>query len=376
VEQDLAPSEPARPHLSAKGRQILLLEPGKKNAPGEGGDDGLRLHHPAILPTAVTCGDDCRYFDRLTVYGSLVPVVAREGRSTRIAGTVALELEPMRLTVVGSGPAAPQPDTAASGHLVETDEAAILLDCGYGVMSRLRTMIDPLALDGVVIGHFHADHFLDLAALRYVHPWPGSDEDRPQVWLPGGGRQRLAGLAAMMSERQTFFEDAFDIHEYESEQVFTIGDLTIRPSRMHHYVPAWAMTIIDGEGARLVYGGDTGPHDQFMRVARDADLLIAEATLASADEDELNRGHCTAEEALIMAREANVRRVVLTHYPSARRPALTEIADQAPMPTMIAKPGVEVDIGPAALPVLDDMAIPEPAPSRAFPGRPDVSRAV
>ena len=38
------------------------------------------------------------------------------------------------------------------------------------------------------------DHVLDLAALRYVHPWPGSDEDRPQVWLPGGGRQRLRFL--------------------------------------------------------------------------------------------------------------------------------------------------------------------------------------
>lgn len=282
----------------------------------------------------------------------------------------------MRLTVVGSGPAAPQPDTAASGHLVETDDALVLLDCGYGVISRLRTMIDPLALDGVVIGHFHADHFLDLAALRYVHPWPGSDEDRPQVWLPGGGRQRLAGLAAMMSERQTFFEDAFDIHEYESDQVFTIGDLTIRPARMHHYVPAWAMSITDGEGVKLVYGGDTGPNDQFVKVARDADLLIAEATLASAEEDELNRGHCTADEAIIMAREANVRRLVLTHYASTRRPSLNGLADQAPLPTTIAMPGIELEIGPATLPDMDDVVIPEPAPSRAFPGRPGVSRAL
>ncbi len=123
----------------------------------------------------------------------------------------------MRLTVIGSGPAAPQPDSPASGHLIRSDGTAVLMDCGYGVVGRLRSTMDPRQLTGVVVGHLHADHFLDLAALRYLHPWDGANDGRPAVWLPPGGRQRLAGLARMMSERPTFFEEAFDLCEYRSD---------------------------------------------------------------------------------------------------------------------------------------------------------------
>jgi len=232
----------------------------------------------------------------------------------------------VRLTVIGSGPAAPQPDSPASGHLIRSDGTAVLLDCGYGVVGRLRSTMDPRGLTGVVIGHLHADHFLDLAALRYLHPWDGARDGRPAIWLPPGGRKRLAGLARMMSERSTFFEEAFDLFEYRSDETFAIGALTIRPTPMQHYVPAWALTVADGTGARLVYGGDTGPTDMLVQAARSADLFVAEATLGSVGEDEPSRGHCTMDEAIGMARGSGARHVLLTHYPSARRGELLAAA--------------------------------------------------
>src|SRR5439155_326288 len=80
-----------------------------------------------------------------------------------------------------------------------------------------------------------------------------------------------------------------------------IGDLKITPSPMQHYVPAWAMTVADRSGARLVYGGDTGPTDRLLAAARRADLLIVEATLRSVTEDEVRRGHCTLDEAIAIS---------------------------------------------------------------------------
>jgi ribonuclease BN (tRNA processing enzyme) len=189
--------------------------------------------------------------------------------------------------------------------------------------------MDPRSLTGVVIGHLHADHFLDLAALRYLHPWDGARDGRPAVWLPPGGRTRLAGLARMMSERPTFFDEAFDLSEYRSNESFEIGALTVRPTPMRHYVPAWALTVSDRTGARLVYGGDTGPTETLTQVARSADLFIAEATLASVAEDEPSRGHCTVDEAIGMARASGARHVLLTHYPSARRGELLAAASAA-----------------------------------------------
>ena len=84
----------------------------------------------------------------------------------------------MRLTVLGCGPAAPQPDTPASGLLVESGSTAILLDCGQGVAARLDRRIEPADLAAVIIGHMHADHFIDLAGLRYRFPW---GERRPRA---------------------------------------------------------------------------------------------------------------------------------------------------------------------------------------------------
>ena len=52
----------------------------------------------------------------------------------------------MRLTVIGCGTAQPQPDTPASGLLVESGDTRVLLDCGQGVISRLERHIDPLSL--------------------------------------------------------------------------------------------------------------------------------------------------------------------------------------------------------------------------------------
>jgi ribonuclease BN (tRNA processing enzyme) len=251
----------------------------------------------------------------------------------------------VRLTVIGCGPAAPQVDTPASGLLVEAGSTAVLLDCGYGVVGRLRAVIDPLALSGVVIGHLHADHALDLAALRYLHPWPGDTAGRPAIWLPAGGRAHITALAGVMSERPTFFDDAFDLREYADSVEFRIGGLTITPHATQHYVPASAMSVLDQAGTRLVYCGDSGPTDRLVEIARGADLLIEEATLASAAEDEPTRGHSTAEEAVAIALEARAGRLLLTHYASARRPDLLAIAARTPgLPVDVAQPGLRLDV--------------------------------
>jgi ribonuclease BN (tRNA processing enzyme) len=251
----------------------------------------------------------------------------------------------MRLTVIGCGPAAPQADTPASGLLLESGPSAILLDCGYGVVGRLRAVADPLGLSGVVIGHLHADHALDLAALRYLHPWPGVTSGRQAIWLPPGGRAHLTALAGVMSERASFFDDAFDVREYEDGLPFRVGGLTITPHATQHYVPAWAMRVTDPEGARLVYCGDGGPTDRLAAIGEGADLLVEEATLASAADDEPRRGHSTAGESIALAVAAGAHRLLLTHFASTRRPDIQAIALRTrDIPVEVARPGLRLDV--------------------------------
>ena len=64
----------------------------------------------------------------------------------------------------------------------------------------------------------------------------------------------------------------------------------------------------------MAYTGDTGPADTLLELARDADLLLAEATLAGPDTS--GWGHLCATDAAEVAAGARVGQLVLTHLGS------------------------------------------------------------
>jgi ribonuclease BN (tRNA processing enzyme) len=231
----------------------------------------------------------------------------------------------MRLTALGTGTARPVPDNAASGLLVQADGTSVLFDCGAGIASRLEATIGVQALDAIVVGHFHADHWIDIAPLRYKFPWGVPAAKRLPLYLPPGGNEKLEHLAAAINERPGFFQDAFEVHEYETGVEIRIGSLVVRPMPVGHYVPAWSMGIQDAEGRRIVYAGDMGPSDALVDFARNADLLVLEATLERAEHDDPRRGHLTTEEAIDHAVRAGARRAILVHYPPERRDVIAAI---------------------------------------------------
>ena len=249
----------------------------------------------------------------------------------------------MRLTVVGSGTSQPQPETPASGLLIETETTAVLVDCGQGIIRELMAYRDPRELDAIVIGHMHADHYIDLISLRYLLPWEGVASAHIPVLLPPGGTARLDALATAISERPSFFGDAFSLIEYDPTHRIHVGDLTVGFVAGQHYVPAWGCLITGPDGARIAISGDTGPSDGFVAAARGADVVVAEATLANSDFDDPRRGHLTVEEAIEMADRAGVPRVVLVHF----RAELQERIDRAcaARPGALAgRPGLQVEV--------------------------------
>src|ERR1044072_3883312 len=92
--------------------------------------------------------------------------------TTRIFLAIACEYRGVRLTVIGCSPAWPNPGGAQSGHLLD-GPGTLLLDCGPGVLARLRER-GHLAIDAIAITHFHLDHWVDLV---------------PCAWLPGTGEE-------------------------------------------------------------------------------------------------------------------------------------------------------------------------------------------
>jgi ribonuclease BN (tRNA processing enzyme) len=253
----------------------------------------------------------------------------------------------LRLTVLGCSTAAPHPATPTAGFLVEWGSTAILLDCGQGVIRNLQKVLDPHDLSAIVIGHMHADHYLDIVGLRYLYPWGEPAPVPLPLHLPPGGRARLDALSNAVSERDGFFDAAFTAVEYDPATTIQIGELRLRFVRGRHYVPAWGVVIDAPDGSRLAYTGDTGPSASVEDGVRDADLLLVESALGLAAHDDPERGHLTPEEAIELARRADARSAILVHYGPARKPEMDAMCAAAGPWVRTAVDGLTVTVRPA-----------------------------
>jgi ribonuclease BN (tRNA processing enzyme) len=222
----------------------------------------------------------------------------------------------VRITVLGKSPAWQDADGACSGYLVEEDGAALLLDCGNGVFSKLRRFHDYVAVDAVVISHLHADHILDLvpyaSALTYA-PRQQDSPARPLLYVPEGGRDALRRVCDGGGMSEEHVEHAFDLREYSPADVVEIGEMRVRFHRVPHFVPTCAVDVASANGGgRFTYGADSAPNEELVRFADGTDLLMIEATLPQPEEDG-PRGHLTPTEAGEHGSKARVGRLVLTH---------------------------------------------------------------
>lgn len=279
----------------------------------------------------------------------------------------------LRLTVLGCSTAAPHEATAAAGFLVQWGDTNLLLDIGQGVVRKMQTVFDPKDLTAIVIGHMHADHFLDLVGLRYLYPW-GEPAPKPlPVHLPPGARDRLDALAVAVSERPGFFDAAFDAVEYDPASELTVGDLRLRFFRSRHYVPAWGVVVEAPDGARLAYTGDTGPSSAVEDAVRDADLLLVESALRSDLQDDPERGHLTAPEAIALARSAGAGSALLVHFGPEHLEELEAICAAAGPWVRPAIDGLTITVNPSvgrpqadgSSPASESVAASAPEPSRA-----------
>jgi ribonuclease BN (tRNA processing enzyme) len=219
----------------------------------------------------------------------------------------------MKLTVVGCSPAWPNPGGAQSGYLVESD-GRVLLDCGAGVLAKLRELEDWPRVDAICLTHFHLDHWGD------VVPWvwalwfgPASEQPRPQLWLPPGGEKLLREIGERLGTPE-MFEMAFTVHEYEEGKEFETAGFRITPRRVLHYDLLAFGFRVSSNGRTIAYSGDSWPSDQLTELARDADLFLCEATLAEPREGGL-RGHLAEVEAVDAFERSGAKRLVIVHRP-------------------------------------------------------------
>lgn len=218
----------------------------------------------------------------------------------------------MNLTVVGCSGSFPGPDNPASCYLVEADGYRVLLDLGNGAFGYLARHIDVNDVDAVLLSHLHPDHCLDLCSMYVARTYhPRGALPKVAVYGPRGTAKRLA--AAYRVESDSGLGDVYDFVEWDTATSYEIGPLSVRVANVTHPVAAYALRIAHGDKV-LVYSGDTGPCEALVGLARDADLLLCEASFLAGGEHAADV-HLTGCEAGEHAARAGVRRLVVTHVP-------------------------------------------------------------
>ncbi|HET7572166.1 MAG TPA: MBL fold metallo-hydrolase [Gaiellaceae bacterium] len=237
----------------------------------------------------------------------------------------------MRLHVVGCSPAWPNPGGAQSGYLLEEDGRLLLLDCGPGVLARLREREPWPRVDAIAVTHLHLDHWGDLVPWAYGALYgAGRGVPAPALWLPPGGVDELRTLARIGAEAVL---QVFELHEYAEGERFLAAGFELTPLPTEHYGEASFGFRVAGNESVLAYSADSGPSERLAELGRDADLFLLEATLAETERG--TRGHLTDAEALETFRAAGARRLLVIHRP-----------DELPLPDGVerARDGLEVDL--------------------------------
>jgi ribonuclease Z len=224
----------------------------------------------------------------------------------------------------------------------------LLIDCGEGTQRQLMRSSGLVHIHDIFITHLHGDHWLGLPGLLKTVVLHGRATP-VRVYGPPGLKEALSVFGRFNASVHELDEGESVRHSGLSVQTFAVshkralaygytltenawaGELDAKRAQELGVTPGPDFGRLKrGEtvagvspeqvmgaskpGRKLVVSGDTVPCANTHAAAQDADLLIHEATFASAEETlAAKSGHSTAAQAAELARTANVRVLALTH---------------------------------------------------------------
>ena len=300
----------------------------------------------------------------------------------------------LSLRFLGTSASRPTVERNVASLAVMREGETLLFDCGEGTQRQMMRYHVSFAVADVFFTHMHADHVIGIIGLMRTMALQGRTETL-RLWGPRGATRVLRRAEQFGFDRLGF---PVEIQELAPDEPVRRDGYQILPFSVNHggsaslgYAiveetrkgrfnpdlarelgipegPLWGqihrgqpVTLPDGRtidpsmlvgpprsGRRVVITGDTRPCASTTDAARNADLLVHEATFGDEEaERAAETGHSTAREAALVARVAEARRLVLTHF-SARyshdASDLEREAKQVFANTLIARDGTEVEV--------------------------------
>lgn len=200
------------------------------------------------------------------------------------------------------------------GYLVKFNDCNILLDCGPGICKELKVPEDFYKLH-IFISHFHKDHYLDLltvAYASYVYNSLGMLNEKIKVYIPkiDSNDSEYDDYILIKNLKEQYFE----IIEYDENSLFSINNIKISFMKNCHSIKTYT-TKLEFENKSLVYAADLGYDSKYelVKFSKNSNLLLIESSYIISDDINSNY-HLYAYQAAEIAKEANISKLILTHF--------------------------------------------------------------
>ncbi len=280
------------------------------------------------------------------------------------------------LTILGSGAALPTAIRATTAQYIECNNRHILIDCGEGTQSQIRKYgIKLQKITHILISHLHGDHFFGLPGLLSTMNLLGRNQGITVYGHPEL-EQLMKGMLEVGKNKLTFKIDFVPLQYKDEQLIFEDRLIEISSFPLKHRIETCGFkiqekpkeyqldaTAIKGAGLLIqhfpllkkgqnivlengetrnfedytfppkpahsyAFCSDTKPNETIIKSIRNVDLLYHEATFT---EEHIDRAkttfHSTAKQAAAVAKEANVKKLILGHFSSRYENSATHIEE-------------------------------------------------
>lgn len=216
----------------------------------------------------------------------------------------------MEIKVLGTMSPYATENTNCPGFLITEGNYKIMIDCGSGT-HRMLNYPDDLENLHVIISHLHRDHYNDIYNLQYssfVYKNQRRISMPISIFLP---QTPIKHYQDVVEEKLAFA--LYNIINEDS--TLRVGNMNVSFCKTSHPIETYAIKVTNGNNT-IVYTADTSysARDKLVEFAKGADLLICESSLLASWNLPDSESHLTAKEAGVIAREAGVANLMLTHF--------------------------------------------------------------
>ncbi len=264
----------------------------------------------------------------------------------------------MKITFLGTSDAIPTAERNHTAILLSFKDENILVDCGEGTQRQLYTArISPAKLTRLLITHWHGDHVLGIPGLLQTLGF-SEYSGKLRIYGPSKTKEHFDYLLKLFNSMYVEKIDT-EVKEVKTGKIIDEKDFSISAERLRHYncfgyrfeekerrrinldyikkrgispgpilknlqqgkdilwkgkkvLVSKATFTIKGKIIAFIF--DTAYCDEAIKLAKDADIVIAESTYLKEHENfAKERGHLTSEQAATIAKKAGAKKLYLIH---------------------------------------------------------------